>query len=170
MASSSLLDEALEAWQYTRAGVISEIKNLPDVSLNFRPATNSRTPLEIAMHIVESGMMMAGELSRPDGNFTRKPYPLLMKEYTKGLKAAANKKQLMQLLTKSREDGEKKIRAAGELRFLQYIMQFNGVPATRLTWMNHGIAHEEYHRGQIALYARLVGRVPALTQLIYGKK
>jgi uncharacterized damage-inducible protein DinB len=40
--------------------------------------------------------------------------------------------------------------------------------ATRLSWMQHGIAHEEYHRGQIALYARLVGRVPALTQVIQG--
>ena len=39
---------------------------------------------------------------------------------------------------------------------------------TRLAWMNHGIAHEEYHRGQIALYARLLGRVPALTQKILG--
>ena len=171
MAFRSLLDEALEAWQYTRAGVISEIRNLPDVSLmNHRPATNSRTPAEIAMHIVESGLMMAGELSRPDGNFRRKSFPQFMKEYTKGLKPAANKKQLIQLLTKTREDGEKQIRAAGELHFLQYITRFDGQQGTRLAWMNHGIAHEEYHRGQIALYARLVGRVPALTQLIYGKK
>jgi uncharacterized damage-inducible protein DinB len=170
MALTSLLEEALEAWQYTRAGVISEIRNLPDVSLTFRPATNSRTAAEIAFHIVESGLMMAGELSRPDGNFRRKAYPLLLKEYAKGVKPATTKKQLVQLLTKTREDGEKKIRAAGELHFLQFITQFNGVPATRLTWMNHGIAHEEYHRGQLALYARLVGRVPALTQLIYGKK
>ena len=41
MALTSLLDEALEAWQYTRAGVISEIRNLPDVSLSFRPAAHS---------------------------------------------------------------------------------------------------------------------------------
>jgi uncharacterized damage-inducible protein DinB len=168
---TSLLDEALEAWQYTRAGVISEIRNLPDVSLmQYRPATNSRTPAEIAMHIVESGLMMAGELSRPDGNFQRKSFPQFMKEYTKGLKPAANKKQLIALLTKTREDGEKNIRAAGELHFLQCITRFDGQQGTRLAWMNHGIAHEEYHRGQIALYARLVGRVPALTQLIYGKK
>ena len=51
---------------------------------------------------------------------------------------------------------------------LQTIRQFDGEPALRLTWMHHGIAHEEYHRGQIALYARLVGRVPALTKLIQG--
>ena len=48
------------------------------------------------------------------------------------------------------------------------IVQFNGEPASRLTWLNHAIAHEEYHRGQLALYARLLGRVPALTKLIEG--
>ena len=170
MPLTSLLDEALEAWQYTRAGVISELRNLPDVSLTFRPTTNGRTAAEIAIHIAESGLMMAGELSRPDGDFRRKTFPQFMKEYTKGVKATTNKKQLIQLLTKTREDGEKKLRAAGSLHMLQHITRFDGVPGTRLAWMNHGIAHEEYHRGQIALYARLVGRVPALTQLIYGKK
>jgi uncharacterized damage-inducible protein DinB len=34
--------------------------------------------------------------------------------------------------------------------------------------MHHGISHEEYHRGQLALYARLVGQVPALTRRILG--
>jgi uncharacterized damage-inducible protein DinB len=34
--------------------------------------------------------------------------------------------------------------------------------------MQHGIAHEEYHRGQIALCARLMGIKPALTKLIEG--
>ena len=51
---------------------------------------------------------------------------------------------------------------------LQQIQQFDGTHATRLSWMHHGVSHEEYHRGQIALYARLVGKVPALTKLIQG--
>jgi len=34
--------------------------------------------------------------------------------------------------------------------------------------LTHAIAHEEYHRGQLTLYARLLGRVPALTKLIEG--
>src|SRR5215470_8141187 len=104
MPFSTALDEALEAWAYTRSGVISEIRNLPDVSLTFRPTPTSRTPAEIAVHIVESGLMMSGELSRPDGNFQRKSFPQFMKEYTKGIKALAtktNKKQLVQLLTKT---------------------------------------------------------------------
>src|SRR5262245_29909830 len=173
MPFTSLLDEALEAWQYTRAGVISELKNLPDVSLTFRPTPTTRTAAEIAIHIVESGLMMAGELSRPDGNFRRKSFPQFMKEYAKGIKAlgtTTNKKQLIAALTKTQADGAQKLAKAGELHMLQFITRFDGLQGTRLAWMNHGIAHEEYHRGQLAMYARLVGRVPALTQLIYGKK
>jgi uncharacterized damage-inducible protein DinB len=169
MSVSSLLDEILEAWQYTRAGVVSEIKNLPDASLTFRPSAESRSAAEIAVHIAESGLMMAGELSRPDGDFRRQSFPAFMKEYAKGVKATSNKKELIALLTKTHQDGEKKIRQAGELHMLQLIARFDGEQGSRLAWMNHGISHEEYHRGQLALYARLVGKVPALTQLIYGK-
>jgi len=170
MAFMSLLEEALEAWQYTRAGFISELRNLPDASLEFRPTPSSRTAAETAVHIAESGLMMAGELSRPDGNFRRKSFPEFMKEYARGIKPTSNKKQLIALLEKTHADGEKKIQKAGEMHMLQLITRFDGERGSRLAWMNHGIAHEEYHRGQMALYARLVGRVPALTQLIYGKK
>jgi uncharacterized damage-inducible protein DinB len=169
MSLTTLLDEILEAWQYTRAGVVSEIKTLPDASLTFRPSAESRSAAEIAVHIAESGLMMAGELSRPDGNFRRQSFPEFMKEYAKGVKATSSKKELVALLTKTQQDGEKKIRQAGELHLLQLITRFDGEQGSRLAWMNHGISHEEYHRGQLALYARLVGKVPALTQLIYGK-
>src|SRR3982751_4340796 len=101
MPFMSLLDEALEAWQYTRAGIISEIRNLPDSSLGFRPTASSRSAAEIAVHIAESGLMMSGELSRPDGNFQRKSFPEFMKEYAKGVKATNDRKQLIALLTKT---------------------------------------------------------------------
>ena len=52
---------------------------------------------------------------------------------------------------------------------LQSIRRFDGKTGTRFAWLNHGISHEEYHRGQLALYARLLGRVPALTRRIEGK-
>ena len=169
MALTSLLDEVLEAWQYTRAGVVDEIENLSDSDLKFRPHAESRTAAELAVHIVESGLMMAGELTRPDGNFRRKPYPQLLKEHASSLPAGTKKSQLVKLLKRTHADGDKKIRAAGELFMLQPITRFDGVQGTRLAWMNHAVSHEDYHKGQIALYARLVGRVPALTQLIYGK-
>ena len=164
-----LLDEALEAWRYTRAGVMTEIENLAEADLRFKPSPGSRTAAEVAVHIAESGMMMSGELSRPDGNFRRKSFPDFMKEYARGVKPARlTKRALLRMLKRTHAEGERKLRAAGELHILQLITRFDGERGTRLAWMNHGISHEEYHRGQLALYARLVGRVPALTQRILG--
>jgi uncharacterized damage-inducible protein DinB len=166
MALTSLLEETLEAWQYTRDGVIEEIENLSETDLKFRPHAESRTAAEIGLHIVESGLMMVGELTRPGGNFRRKSYPQLLKEHAGALPSALKKALLVKLLKRTHAEGDKKIRRAGELFMLQRITRFDGELGTRVAWMNHGISHEDYHRGQLALYARLVGRVPALTKLI----
>jgi uncharacterized damage-inducible protein DinB len=165
---TSLLDEALEAWQYTREGVIREIRNLPETALTVRPAPGARSTAEIAVHIAESGLMMAGELSRPDGDFQRQTFPEFMKEYAKGVKPTSKQRQLLQLLTRTHQSGAKRLRAVGDLHMLQLITRFDGKQGSRLTWMHHGISHEEYHRGQLALCARVAGRVPALTRLIHG--
>jgi uncharacterized damage-inducible protein DinB len=164
----SLLDEFLQAWAYTRDGVIAELRNLPESALDFKPADASRSARELVHHIIESGLMMSGELSRSDGDFQRQSYPDFLAEYGRGVARHKTKTALTKALKDTHAAGEKSIRSAGEILMLQQIRQFNGVPATRLSWMHHGISHEEYHRGQLALYARLVGRVPALTKLIYG--
>jgi uncharacterized damage-inducible protein DinB len=169
MPFQSLLDEALDAWAYTRWSIIREIQNLSEADLKFRPHPESRNIAEIANHIVQSGLMMAGELSRTDGDFQRKSYPELVMEYGRGTKPATKHADILRLLKSTHAEGTKRIRSAGELHMLQLIRRFDGERGSRMAWMNHGISHEEYHRGQIALYARLVGRVPALTQLIYAK-
>jgi uncharacterized damage-inducible protein DinB len=166
--AKSLLGEVLDAWAYTRQGVVAEVSNLPESAFDFRPHNQARTTREIVQHIIESGLMMSGELSRPDGDFLRKPYPALLKEHGRGVSRHRTKAALIAALTRTHADGAKRVAAFGEVAMLQAIRQFNGEPAMRMTWMHHGIAHEEYHRGQLALYARLVGRVPALTQLIHG--
>ncbi|MGH9317212.1 MAG: DinB family protein [Thermoanaerobaculia bacterium] len=164
----TILEEALEAWEFAREGVIDELKNLPDKDLGFRPSAESRSVIELAQHIVESGCMMAGELSRADGDFRRKSYEGFLHEYGRGISSRRTKAQLLDALKKTHADGHKKLREAGELHMLQFITRFDGKKGTRLAWMHHGIAHEEYHRGQLALCARLLGRVPALTRKILG--
>ncbi|MGH7594865.1 MAG: DinB family protein [bacterium] len=165
----SLLEEALEAWAYTRQGVIDEVENIPEKDFSFRPTPQNRSVAELAHHIIESGLMMSGELTRPDGDFLRQDYPEFLKEYAGHIQPTDSKKKLLALLKSTHADGEKKFHEAGELLILQYITRFDGLKGTRLAWMNHGISHEEYHRGQLALYARLLGRVPALTKLIMGE-
>jgi uncharacterized damage-inducible protein DinB len=165
---TTLLEETLEAWGYTRQGVIDEVANLSEADLSFRPTPASRRVVDLVHHIIESGLLMSGELSRPDGDFLRKPYPALIKSYSGDTRRARSRRELIARLKRTHQDGEKRIRTAGELLMWQFIKRFDGQPGTRFAWMNHAISHEEYHRGQLALYARLVGRVPALTQQITG--
>ncbi|HZD06186.1 MAG TPA: DinB family protein, partial [Longimicrobiales bacterium] len=78
---ATLLDEALEAWEYTRQGVLAEASELPDDEWGFRPHPRSRSVAELARHVLESGLMMVGELTRGDGDFQRQAFPALMEEY-----------------------------------------------------------------------------------------
>lgn len=168
-ARTTLLDEAMEAWMFARDGVLDELRNIPEKDLSFRPAPEARSALDLVQHIIESGLMMAGELARPDGDFRRKSYEGFLHEYGRGVRGWRSKAPLLAALRKTHADGEKKLRQAGELHMLQHIRRFDGEMGTRLAWMHHGISHEEYHRGQLAMYARLMGRVPALTKRILGQ-
>ena len=165
---TNLLEEALEAWGWARDGVIAEVRNLPARALDFRPTPEMRSVRELVVHIVENSCMMVGELTRPDGDFTRKSYAALVREHTRGLPRPRSKSQCVALLRATYRDGARRFKAAGEILMLQTIRRFDGLPGTRLAWLYHGIAHEEYHRAQLAVYARLLGRVPALTKAIEG--
>ena len=165
----TLLDEALEAWEYTREGVIAEAANIPSDQYGFRPAPESRSVAELIVHIVESGQMMAGELTRPDGDFTRQSYAEHLEEHAGAIDTDASREALLELLRSTGASGVARIKQAGELAMLQKIRRFDGVSGTRLAWMYHGVDHESYHRGQLALYGRIMGRVPALTRMIRGE-
>lgn len=167
MQVKSLLEEAIDAWGYAREGVIAEVRNLPPAAMT--ASVGARTVAELVHHIAESSLMMAGELTRPDGDFQRQPFASFLTEYAGRMERPTKKTELLALLERTYQDGRDRIRAAGEALMLQPIRQFNGEPARRLTWMHHAIGHEEYHRGQLALGARLLGHVPALTKLIHGQ-
>ncbi len=168
MALKSLLEEALDAWQFARDGVISEVRNLPEEAMTARTVL-PRTVAELVHHIAESGLMMSGELTRPDGDFQRQSYSAHLAEHAGSMDRPTTKDGLLALLEGTHREGSHRIRRAGDALLMEPIRQFNGEPARRLSWMHHGVAHEEYHRGQIALCARALGHVPALTKLIHGE-
>ncbi len=165
--ASTLLEEALESWTDARRGVIAELQRVPPNRIDFRPEPGARSVAEVTEHIVDTAAMWVGELADPRGDFTRKSFPAFIREYgTPAAQRPATRAGLIRLLRTSNAAGVKAIRQAGEIGMLQKIRRFDGEEWTRLTWLHHGIAHEEYHRGQLALYVRLLGRTPALTQLI----
>ena len=165
---TSLLDETIEGWWDVRNGVIAEAENIPADKYDFRPVPEVRNVREMLQHILEIAMMMTGELTRPDTNLRRYPWPKLLKHYASPAYEATTKAQLVKLLGAQLKDAEKKFRDAGELSLLQFHTRFDGKQGTKFAWWHHGIAQEEYHRGQLATYQRLMGLVPALTKAIQG--
>lgn len=163
-----LLEEAIESWGFTRSGVLEEARAVPDASYGFRPADGARSVSELLRHILESGLMMVGELTDPEGDFTRRTAPEHIAHHAAHLPGDPTPEELRDLLASTHEEGAARLRATGEIAMLQEIRRFDGALGTRLAWMAHGIDHESYHRGQLALYVRLTGRVPALTRKIHG--
>ena len=164
----SLLDETLKGWWGVRNGVIAEVRNIPAGKFDFRPVPEVRNVREMVQHILEVAMMMTGELTRPHTNLRRAPWPKLLRMYAAPAYRATTKAELLKLLQSQMRDAEKRFRAAGELALLQFHTRFDGKQGTKFAWWQHGIAQEEYHRGQLATYQRLMGLVPALTKLIHG--
>ncbi len=171
MATSvqTLLDEALELWQFTREGVIAEAETIPADQYDWRPAPRSRSVSELVQHIASAALMGVGELTRADGDFRRVPYPDLLEEYAGYVDRITGREPLLTLLRASHQQGEDRFRGVGELFLLQAIHRFDGRMGTRLAWLYHLIEHESYHRGQLALYVRQLGLVPALTRAILGE-
>ncbi len=163
---TSLLDEALEAWMEVRQGLIEEVENIPEGRFDFRPTVEVKSVAELIRHILEVALMMTGELTRPDTDFRRAPWPQLLDLYAARVKDADDKAELLRLLRDTMDEADRKFRDAGELHMLQLIVRFDGEPGTRFAWLHHGIAQEMYHRGQLVLYERLMGIEPALTRRI----
>ncbi|MGH7545673.1 MAG: hypothetical protein ACREKI_05765, partial [Gemmatimonadota bacterium] len=102
----TLLEEVLEAWGFAREGVIEEVENLPAERFEFRPAPESRSVTGLVQHIIESGLMMAGELTRPDGDFRRQPFGAFIEEYAAHVARAETKADLLELLRASHAEGD----------------------------------------------------------------
>jgi uncharacterized damage-inducible protein DinB len=162
------LEEMLEAWRDARALVVDEARNIPTERYGFRPTEEVRSVGELLAHILEVSELMVGELCRPDGDFRRAPFPELIAEYAGEVRELREKGPLLEALTDTLDEGEKKFRAAGAAHLASPIRRFDGQQASRFAWMHHGISQEMYHGGQLALYVRMMGGVPALTQKIQG--
>lgn len=165
---NTLLEEALESWEDARVGFIDEVRNIPAAHWDYRPTPEVKSVRELVVHVLEVAMMMTGELTRKDTDFRRAPWPKLLRMHAGAAYRATTRGELLRLLKSQLREGQKKFLAAGELHMLQYITRFDGTPGTRLAWLLHGIDQEMYHRGQITVYARLLGIEPALTKRIRG--
>lgn len=162
----SFLEESLEAWVNARQGIIAEVENIPEEHLDFSPTPEMRSVAELVRHILEVSMFMTAELTRPDTELARYPFSELRQRYAPGLDSAQTKAELIDRLSSQMDQALDEFRRAGELSQWQFVRRFDGEQGTKMQWLHHGIAQEMYHRGQLTVYARLLGLEPALTRRI----
>ena len=166
--ASTILDDALEAWSFARGGTIAEAENVPDERWDFRPHQESRTYAELVRHMLEAAQMLIGEAADPEGDFQRRSHAEHVRAHAAPLAPDAGPAELRGALRETSEALLARVRSAGAAHMATPIRRFDGGSWKRVSYVFYAASHEDYHRGQLALYARLMGLVPALTQRIHG--
>src|SRR5262245_65586904 len=71
------IEEFLSQWRDAREGLIKEVERIPEEKLDFQPAAETRSALELLYHVIESERMLVDEICRDDTDlrrlFTRPP-------------------------------------------------------------------------------------------------
>jgi uncharacterized damage-inducible protein DinB len=148
--------EAVENWERCRRGLVAEIRALKPEFMDVRPAEGARTAREIAEHLYQASQAFiaafekggpivpgaAAAVSVPPSDDLAE---LLMQDWTGNLRPRLEPLEAR----------------AGTL---VESMLFGSQTLLSQAWF--ALAHEWYHRGQMATYVRLSGGVPALTQFI----
>lgn len=161
----NIVEEAIRQWETYRTGVIAELELIPEEQWDYRPSPGSRTVRALARHIMQAAVGFTNELLREDGAFARLFDPVAQEELRKTLPPAGNRGEIIEALRTTGAENARRLREAGEALAAQ-TMPSGKQTQSRLTALNFASGHEMYHRGQVAMLARLLGHKPALTQQI----
>ncbi|HWN99263.1 MAG TPA: DinB family protein [Blastocatellia bacterium] len=157
------IETLIETWKDVRKGVIAEVSKIPPDKFEFKATPDTRTVAEITAHIIGTQALLVGEMCRSDTNLMRAPFPDMVKQYSPELSATKDKDGLLKLLTSGQEAAAEKIQAFGEEGLKEQTRRFDGKMITKLALLHFSYSHEMYHRGQLAVYERLLNIEPALT-------
>jgi uncharacterized damage-inducible protein DinB len=162
-----MIEEAIRTWEMFRQGVIAELKNIPDEHLDYRPAPGARSVRELAVHIAASSQGFVDALLSESGSFAHLLSPKEHERLAASMGEARTKAEVIALL--EQRGAEAMARLRGNLERLGGRMPTMKAEQSRLSGLWFAASHEMYHRGQLATYARALGVVPALTQMIAGR-
>ena len=160
----TLLEETLQRWYAVRRGLIREVSNIPPTRLTFRATLEARSIMDIVHHVLELSIITIEELLREDTNIERASLSQLANVYAPNITRADTQEKLVNLLVEQYRDADTRLRQAGDLHMMQLVGRLDGSRDTRLSLLLEAMQHEMYHRGQLTVYARLIGLEPALTR------
>lgn len=150
-------------WELYREGTIAELANIPEEHWEFRPGPGARTVRELALHIAGSAVGFANELVAEETSFMRLRSPEKQAELIASLGDVQSKDSILAMMKSRSAETAQSLRDNAE-RLGSAKMQSMGGEQSRLTGVWFAAAHEMYHRGQVTVYARALGLVPAMTQ------
>ena len=159
----SQVEEAIRMWEIYREGTVGELANIPEEQWDHRPGDGARTVHELALHIVTSAIGFTDELLAPEPSFMRLRDPAVQAKLAERHATKTSKADVIELMQSSGADNAKRLREAADAVEHGTMKAFQG-EQSRLSGLWFAAAHEMYHRGQIATYARQLGLVPAMTQ------
>jgi uncharacterized damage-inducible protein DinB len=165
--SQIFLDEMLDVWKEVRAGLIAELQQIPPDQFAFQATPQSRSVAGLIRHILETQKFLVTELCRPDTDFTRLPKEKVRESIERQAAQAdsgGDKEQLIASLRSQMEWAEVTLRAFGEDALEEKaVPRRDGKTMSKLGYLCFITSHENYHRGQIALYERMMQIEPVLT-------
>jgi len=156
----SHVEEAIRMWETYRQGTIGEFENIPEEQWDHRASEGARSVRELAAHIAAAGIGFTAELIAAEPSFKSVREKQAESE---ARFARLTKGEMLALLKTSGEENAKQLRGAGHSLAEKTMSAFGG-EQSRLSGLWFAAAHEMYHRGQAATYARSLGIVPAMTQ------
>ena len=165
---SSVFEDAIQTLEFSRQGTIAEASNIPDDRWDFRPHPNAKSVAELVRHMLQAAAVLVGEAADAAGDFQRRPPDAHVRAHAGDLPEKMSPAELRNALERTHAVNVSGIRGAGEEHMATVIRRFDGGTWRRISYVFYAAAHEDYHRGQLATYARSMGLVPSLTQRIHG--
>lgn len=159
-----VIEDAIDAWAFTRRNTLAEIENLPADRFDHRPHVGSRSIAEVCHHIVDSGLMFTGEIARSDGSFARLPISELLATHAGNALQPTDRTRILERLQDTWAGMEQTLSGLDPAFLLSDMRSHADQPVCRLRMLHFANGHEFYHTGQLTVYARTLGIVPALTK------
>src|SRR5215510_13265118 len=133
------IEEFLSQWHDAREGLIKEVERIPEDKLDFRPAAETRSALELLYHVIESERMLVDEICRDDTDLRR----LFNGTPNTEVRVVATKDAMVALLRSSLAASHEKIRRFGAEKIEQLTSGFDGKQITKAAMLQFTLAHED---------------------------
>ncbi|HEV7923225.1 MAG TPA: DinB family protein [Thermoanaerobaculia bacterium] len=159
----SNVEEAVRMWELYREGVLAELANIPEEHWDFRPGPGARSLRELALHIAASAVGFTGELVAEEASFTRLRAPEAQAALIASLGEVQTRDEILAMMKSRSAEAAQRLRENAERLESGKMPTMSGEQG-RLSGLWFAAAHEMYHRGQVTIYARALGLVPAMTQ------